>query len=229
MESEGGRMSADAIAARLARLDACAVSDALDQLGLPASITGLKALSVHRRISGRVTTVRLAAGKSPPGAAPRHLCTAAIDASAPGAVIVVEQRTGIECAGWGGILSNAARGRALAGVIVEGLARDIDEAADIGFPVYGRGATARTARGRIHEAETGGQIQVGDLAVSDGDYVVADSSGAAFIPLEHINAVVAAAERIAAREAIMTKSVLAGQAVSDVMGADYEHLLEGAK
>lgn len=216
----------DPIAVRLARLDACAISDALDQLGLPASVTGLRALSVRRRISGRVTTVRLATGKPPADAPARHLCTTAIDASEAGAVIVVEQRTGIECAGWGGILSNAARGRALSGVIIEGLARDVDEAADINFPVYGRGSTARTARGRIHEAETGGPITVGDLTVEDGDWVVADSSGAAFVPAASIQAVLDAAEFIAAKEAAMTKAVLAGTPVSVVMGASYEHLLE---
>lgn len=217
---------ADNISIRLARLDACAVSDALDQLGLAPSVTGLKALSVRQRISGRVTTVRLAAGKAPEGAPARHLCTTAIDASAAGAVIVVEQRTGVECAGWGGILSNAARGRAISGVIVDGLARDVDEAADIGFPVYGRGATARTARGRIHEAETGGAITVGDLLVKDGDYVVADSSGAAFVPADRVLDVLQAAERVATKEAVMTKAVLSGEPVSRVMGVSYEHLLE---
>lgn len=220
---------ADDISVRLARLDACAVSDALDQLGLPPSATGLLALSVRRRVSGRVTTVKLSAGKPPADAPPRHLGTAAIDASASGAVIVVEQQTGIECAGWGGILSNAARGRGVSGVIIDGLVRDVDEAADIGFPIYARGATARTARGRIHESETGGVISVGDLTVKDGDYVVVDSSGAAFIPGNRVLEVLTVAERIATKEGVMTKSVLAGTRVSDVMGTNYENLLVGEK
>lgn len=216
----------DLIATRLARLDACAVSDALDQLGLLPSITGLRPLSVRQRISGRVTTVRLAAGKPPVDAPPRHLCTTAIDSAEPGAVIVVEQKTGIECAGWGGILSNAARVRGLSGIIIEGLARDVDEAAEIGFPVYGRGSTARTARGRIHEAETGGPITVADITVNQGDWVVADSSGTAFIPAALAAKVLDAAENIAAKEAAMTKAVLAGTPVSTVMGGNYEHLLD---
>ena len=217
---------ADDIATRLARLDACAVSDALDQLGLPSSVTGLGPRAVKGRISGSIITVKLAAGKPPEGTTPRHLCTTAIDRAKPGQVIVVEQRTGIECAGWGGILSNAARVRGVAGVIVEGLARDVDEAADIGFPVYARGSTARTARGRIYETATGEPISVGDLTVATGDWVVADGSGAAFIPAARIDDVLAAAERIASREAGMTKAVLAGHPVSTVMGGDYEHLLE---
>ena len=216
----------DAIATRLARLDACAISDALDQLGLPPSVTGLGARAVRGRISGSVITVKLAAGKPPADATPRHLCTAAIDMATPGQVIVVEQRTGVECAGWGGILSNAALRRGVSGVIVEGLARDVDEAADIGFPVFARGSTARTARGRVYETATGAPITVGDLTVATGDWVVADGSGAAFIPAARIEDVLAAAERIAAREAGMTKAVLAGHPVSTVMGGDYEHLLE---
>ena len=217
---------ADDYPTRLARLDACAVSDALDQLGLPPSVTGLAPRAANARISGQVITVKLAAGKPPEGTTPRHLCTTAIDRAQPGNVIVVEQRTGIECAGWGGILSNAARGRQVAGVIVEGLARDVDEAADIGFPVYARGSTARTARGRIYETSTGDPISVGELTVATGDWVVADGSGAAFIPADRIADVLAAAERIALREAGMTKAVLAGHPVSTVMGGDYEHLLE---
>jgi regulator of RNase E activity RraA len=214
---------------RLARLDCCAVSDALDQLGLPGAVAGIAPLSVRRRISGRVRTVTLAAGAPPAGNPPRHLCAGAIDDSEPGDVIVVEQRTGIACAGWGGILSNAALMQGVSGVLVEGLARDIDEATEIGFPVYARGATATTARGRIHEASTGETILVGDRAVSAGDYVVVDSSGAAFVPADRIDEVLAAAERIARREAGMTKAVLAGLPVGQVMGADYEHLLAGAE
>lgn len=217
---------ADSIADRLARLDCCAISDALDQLDLPPSVTGLTSLAAHRRISGQVITVALAAGKAPAESTPRHLCTTAIDIAQPGQVIVVEQRTGVECAGWGGILSNAARLARISGVIVEGLARDIDEAHEIGFPVFARGATARTARGRIHEASTGDPIQVGHVTVTTSDWVLADASGTAFIPAGSIDAVLAAAERIAAREAEMTKIVLTGAPVSTVMGASYEYLLE---
>lgn len=217
---------ADDFATRLARLDCCAISDALDQLGLPSSVTGIGALAAHRRISGAVITVTLAAGKPPPDAPPRHLGTVAIERARPGEVIVVEQRTGIECAGWGGILSNAAHLRGVAGVIVEGLARDIDEAAEIGFSVYARGATARTARARIHEAATGEPILVGDVRVETGDWVVADASGVAFVPAARMSDVLETAERIATKEAGMTKAVLAGHPVSQVMGASYEHLLE---
>jgi regulator of RNase E activity RraA len=215
----------DDLLARLARLDACAISDALDQHRLPPSIIGLLPSAARRRICGQVLTVKLAAGPIPTGAPLRHLCTTAIDAGGPSNVIVVEQSTGIECACWGGILSNAARVRGIAGVILEGLARDVDEALQIDFPVYARGCTARTARGRVHEHSSGEPIRVGGVQVSNGDYVVADGSGVAFVPNDRISAVIETAEQIARKEAGMTKAVMSGYPVTEVMGADYELLL----
>lgn len=218
-------MTEDPALARLRRLDACAVSDALDQLKLPAAVTGIRPQTVAGRICGRVLTVTLAAGNRTDGPV-RHLCTAAIEAASAGDVIVVEQRTGIDAAAWGGILSNAAQARGIAGVIVEGPARDIDEAAELAFPVFARSATARTARGRIHEAATGAPVRVGEVTVRPGDYVVADRSGVAFIEAAMLDTVLAAAERIAAREAAMTRAVRAGEPAGQVMGASYEHMLK---
>jgi 4-hydroxy-4-methyl-2-oxoglutarate aldolase len=215
----------DDILTRLARLDACAISDALDHHKLPPSTIGLSPYAAPLRIFGQVVTVKLAAGPAPAGAALAHLGTKAIDASGPSHVIVVEQLTDIECACWGGILSNAARARGVAGVILEGLARDVDEASEINFPIYARGCTARTARGRVHELSTGEPIQVGGIEVRSGDYVVADGSGVAFVPEKHIGVVIDTAERISRKEAAMTKAVMSGHSAALVMGSDYELLL----
>lgn len=210
---------------RLARLDACSVSDAMDSLGLAAAVTGLRRVSTDRTIAGRVITVRL--GESRPEGAPvRHLCTTAIDAGGPGNVVVVEQRTGRDAAGWGGVLSTAAVLKGIAGVIVEGPVRDIDEARGLGFPVFARATTARTARNRIYEQETGGPVAIGEQTVHSGDYVIVDDSGAVFIPAARVGEVVAAAERISAKEKLMTEALRAGRPVSEVMGANYEHMLD---
>lgn len=211
---------------RLRRLDVCSVSDASDSLGLEPSVTGLIAMTVPRRICGVALTVRLAAGPAPADAPPRHLCTAALDISDDTNVIVIEQRTGIDAAGWGGVLSNAAFARGLSGVIVEGPVRDVDEAAELGFPVYARSATARTARGRIHEAATGEPVHIGGRVVCAGDFVAADRSGAIIISPSDIDRVLATAEQISHREFAMTKRMLMREQPSAVMGASYEKMLE---
>jgi regulator of RNase E activity RraA len=213
------------IATRLAAVDACAVSDALDKLGLPAAVTGLLRLSTDRRISGRVRTVKLEADDGR-AVTSRHLCTAAVEAAQPGDVIVVEQRSGIDAASWGGNLACGAKRRGVAGVIIEGPARDIDEARGYDFPVFARNATARTARGRIAETATNVPITVGDVTVTPGDYVVADGSGVVFVAAAEIERVLEAAEAIVGREQAMAAAIQQGTPIGQVMGKSYETMLK---
>lgn len=175
------------------------------------------------RIAGRVVTVRL---KSASGEKPqRHLGTAAVQAAAPGDIIVIDHAGRIDVAGWGGILSTAARARGLAGVIVDGACRDIDEARDAGFPVYARAAVPITARGRIVEDSFNEPVRIGEIAVQPGDLVIADGSGVVFIPADRAEQVISAAEQIAAREAAMADDVRTGQSVVEVMGRSYETMV----
>ena len=214
---------------RLNRLDACALSDALDKLGLAGAVGGLAPRSVPRRIAGRVLTCRLAAkdvvAAGVPAKPPRHLGTTAIESAHAGDIIVVEQRSGIEAAGWGGILSLGAKLAGVAGVICEGPVRDMDEARSYDFPVYARAATTRTARGRIVEAANQEPVLVGEVTVRAGDYAIADANGAVFIAAADISRVLDAAEAIAGREAVMAKALLAGKLISQVMDANYEYML----
>ena len=213
---------------RLQRLDCCAVSDAMDKLGLADRVvSGLEQRSGARRIAGRAVTFRLvpAEDAAPPAGAPRHLGTTAIERAAPGDVIVVEQRTGRDAGSWGGILTLGAKMRGVAGVVADGPVRDIDEARAYDFPIYCRALTARTARGRVAEAETQQPVTIGGVQVQPGDYVIADASGVAFVPAGDIDRVLEAAEAIAGREAAMGRALLAGRPITEVMGADYEHML----
>jgi 4-hydroxy-4-methyl-2-oxoglutarate aldolase len=213
------------IAARLLALDTPAVSDALDRLGLKGTVIGLLQLSTDRRIAGRIHTVKLGTGAALQGPA-RHLCTASVEASAPGDILVIEQRSGINAAGWGGILSNAAKVAGIAGVICDGPVRDVVESRDLDFPVFARSATPTTARGRIVEEAFDEPVEIGDVTVRPGDYVIADASGVVFVAQDRADEIVKTAEKIAAREAAMTRDVLAGKPVSQVMDADYENMLD---
>ncbi|MGF6603028.1 4-hydroxy-4-methyl-2-oxoglutarate aldolase [Paraburkholderia sp. GAS448] len=213
---------------RLGRLDTCAVSDSLDKLSLKGTVTGLSPLSRLAKVYGRVITVKLVKADvvSSRGAPAPHLGARAIEMSRKGDVIVVEQRTGIVAGSWGGILSTGAKVRGIAGVISDGLVRDVDEARGLGFPIYARGSTALTARGRVAELETGGTVQIADATVQTGDYVIADGTAVVFVSASHIAAVLDTAEQISARESIMSKALMEGMSITHVMGADYEEMLK---
>jgi regulator of RNase E activity RraA len=210
---------------RLRRLDACAVSDALDKLKLPGAVTGLPQRSGSGRIAGRAITVKLGTGDPPPGP-PKHLGCTAIEAAGPDDVIVVEQKSGVEAGCWGGLLTLGAKVRGVAGVVADGPVRDIDEAIGYEFPVFSRALTSFTARGRVVEKGTHVPVEIGSVTVRAGDYVLADRSAVIFIAAAQIERVLETAEAIVAKEAAMAKAILAGTPIGEVMGGNYEHMLK---
>ncbi|HLQ77950.1 MAG TPA: RraA family protein [Terriglobia bacterium] len=207
---------------RLLKLDTCIVSDALDKLGLTGVATGIQRLATDTKIVGPVVTVRLEAANG--RTAERHLCTAAIEAARPGEIIVVEHHSRSDCAGWGGILSRAAGMQKIAGVIVDGICRDIDESRELGFPVFGRGVSPVTARGRIIETAFNIPVTIGSAPVKPGDWVIADGSGVVFISAANLDLVLEQAEVLLAREAQLVAEIEAGTPVSQVMSRTYEHM-----
>jgi 4-hydroxy-4-methyl-2-oxoglutarate aldolase len=217
-------MDTHGIVERLRKLDTCALSDALDRLKLGHVVTGVPRQSGDGRIAGRAVTVKLGTGAAAPGP-PRHLGAAAVEISGADDVIVIEQRSGIEAAGWGGLLSLGAKLHDVAGVVCDGPVRDIDEAREIGFPVFAKTLTARTARGRIVELGTNVPVVFESATVQPGDYVVADASAIVFIAAAEVTRVLETAESIAAKEAAMAEALKAGLAIGQVMGGSYERML----
>jgi regulator of RNase E activity RraA len=211
---------------RLRRLDSCAISDAFDRLGLSGVVSGVPQQSGTGRITGVAVTMKLDAGGSGTPSA-RHLGTTAIEAAGPDNIIVIEQHTGIVAGCWGGLLTLGAKARGVAGVIADGPVRDIDEARALEFPIFTRDLTAVTARGRLVERATNVPVSAWGITVHPGDYVMADGSAVVVIRAADIARVLEVAEVIAAREAAMAKAIQAGQAISQVMGAQYENMLKG--
>lgn len=201
---------------RLRALDSCAVSDALDTLGLPGAVTGLgPRWPVRRVVAGRVRTV-LAAPKSAAGPA-THIASPLVAIAEPDDVIVIDNhgRTDVSC--WGGLLGEAATTAGVAGVIVDGAARDVADCEDLDLPLFARAAVPVSARGRIVQEAMDVPVQVGGVRVAPGDLVIADRSGIAFVPESEVERVLDLAERIDARERGMAEAVRAGGSIVDVM------------
>lgn len=203
--------------ARLAALDSCAVSDALDGLGRPGALVGLAPLwPVPRVVVGRVRTLRV--GPRQPGMEPTaHLGTPLLSSAAAGDVVVVDHGGRTDVSSWGGILSAAAVRAGVAGVVVDGACRDVGDSQRFGLPVWGRAVVPVSARGRVVQLGMDETVALSGVEVASGDAVVADDSGVVVVPHAVAETTVALAERIAAREADMLASVRAGRPVVDVM------------
>lgn len=214
---------AEGVIGRLQRLDTSAVSDALDSLGIDGVAPGIHRLWGCPAIAGRVVPVRLVpVGEA--DAAPYHLGTAAIETAGAQSVIVIDNGGRVEMGSWGGLLARAALRQGVVGIVTDGACRDIDEAEAIGLPIYGRGTTPRTARGRVVECPAD-VIKIGDITVHAGDLIIADGSGVVFVPNEQADRVVAIADRITAREALMVEALDRGLPPTEVLGTAYEELL----
>lgn len=218
-------MSQDDVLARLAKVDTCAVSDALDRLGLRGATYGVRPLWPCPRIVGRAVTVKIKpAGLEKPK---QHLGTEPIGAAKPGDIIVIDSGGRLDVSAWGGLLSLGAKLKGLNGVVVDGACRDVDESRDLGFPVYARGALPMTARGRVVQDSFNQEIEFAGVQVHPGDLVIADGSGVVFIPREKEQEVIDEAEAVAQQEARMADGIRQGLSIVEVLEKlGYESMLQ---
>ncbi len=98
-----------------------------------------------------------------------------------GDVLVIAARGALDYALLGGNVSKGLKRRGLAGVIIDGAARDIDEIRTIELPVYARGihinASPKTGPGEVNVP-----VAFGHCVIFPGDIIVADEEGIVAIP-----------------------------------------------
>jgi regulator of RNase E activity RraA len=210
---------------RLQKLATSNLSDALDRLGLRGAVAGIVPQWGRTRVVGRAVTIRMTAAGAVPSVA--HLGVDAIAASAPGDVIVIDNRGDLHNNCWGEILSMAALKRGVSGVVVDGAVRDVDACEEFGFAVHARGTVPLTARGRIVQEAWNVPVRLGDVAVRPGDVVMADVNGVVVIAAADLDRVLAAAEEIHARELQMVQALRDGRSIVDVdREFNYERMLQ---
>lgn len=117
----------------------------------------------------------------------------------PGDVIVV-QAGDDRMAVAGGHVCAVAQRRGVAGLIVDGVIRDVAESRRLGFPVFARGASPIPGR-QDGPGEIGGPVTCGGVRVNPGDVVVADEDGIVVVPRARAETVLKNARARAARDA----------------------------
>jgi 4-hydroxy-4-methyl-2-oxoglutarate aldolase len=147
------------------------------------------------RVAGPAYPVRC-----PPG--DNLMLHAAIYRAAPGSVIVVEA-SDIDYAVAGGNVCAVAQRRGIAAFVVDGVIRDLAEARERRFPVFARGVIPIPG-GKDAIDVLNGPVHCGGVHVAPGDMVVADEEGIVVVPGDRLDAVLAAAQARAARDAAET-------------------------
>lgn len=208
-------MPDSALLDRYAALDSAAVSDALDQLGLPPGVGDLRPVWGSASVVGFAVTVQLEPRTDGPAGA--HIATTAVETADDQNVIVVDNqgRTDVSC--WGGILSLGAAQRGVRGVVADGVCRDVGEARELEFPVFSRGSIPATARGRVQQRSTGEPVTIAGLTVHQGDVVLHDETGLVVVPRDRAVQVAELAEAVVARERAIAGEIRAGVPLSQAM------------
>jgi RraA family protein len=105
-----------------------------------------------------------------------------LDIASPGDVLVVDSSGSEMTAVLGDLVSTKARHRGIAGVVVDGLIRDLPAILALGdFPVFARGVTPL---GPLHRGpgEVNLPISAGGVVVNPGDVIVGDLNGVVVVP-----------------------------------------------
>ncbi len=113
----------------------------------------------------------------------------------PGDVLVVDGQGFTEwCLGGFQMLKIARRDHGLAGIVVNGAYRDVREAQEAGFPVYGL-ASAPFSGPKLGPGEINVPVNCGNVIVEPGDVVAASEDGIAVVPQRVLAQVVEALAR----------------------------------
>jgi 3-hexulose-6-phosphate synthase/6-phospho-3-hexuloisomerase len=149
------------------------LADAMQKRG------ALKGIEPHVRhgtkMVGRALTVKTANGD---WAKPVE----AIDRAKPGDVIVIDAGGG-STAVWGELASHSCQVKGVAGVVIDGAARDIDTILEINFPCFSRHVVPHAGEPKGH-GDIGSEVECGGQLVRTGDWIVGDESGVVVVPQE---------------------------------------------
>jgi 4-hydroxy-4-methyl-2-oxoglutarate aldolase len=190
----------------LARLGTATVYEA-------AGRTGLVDLDLHRIVPGSRV-----AGPARPilcGQADNLMVHAAIAHANSGDILVLTMPVPRPVALVGDLLATQAKQRGVAGLLIDGSVRDVEELVEIGLPIWARWIRVRGA-GKVVPGTIDEPVTVGGARIAAGDTVVLDADGAAVVAQERVEEVLVAARAREEKERVKRAKLQAGELSYDL-------------
>lgn len=199
---------AEDTAAKWRKLPAAIVGDSLDRTGCMAA--AIKSVWHGARLFGHARTVVTMVGDN-------STIHAAVELAEPGDVLVIDAGAACDVAVWGGVITEAATYRSVAGVVIDGAIRDVDELRQRRFPVFARAVTPRGPH-KGHGGTIDGPAAVGGVAVCPGDLVVGDDDGVVVVPLARHREILEKALKRLEMERRWVEEVRSGRSTRELLG-----------
>ncbi len=206
--------SDEAVIELLREVSAPNISDAMHRKG---AMKGILPICTGHKIVGRAITVRTLPGD---WAKPVE----AIDRAGSGNVIVIDNGRA-DVAPWGGLATLSCMNRKIAGVVIDGAVRDVDEIRKLDYPLFARAIVPNAGEPKGY-GEIGVEIVCGGQVVRDGDYIVGDDSGVVVIPKERAYEIARRAKEVYKTELRIRAEIERGKSLSEVLDlAKWEKIL----
>lgn len=182
------------------------ITDAMHRKGAMHSLISICG-DVH--MVGRAVTVMTVAGD---WAKPVQ----AIDVAGKGDVIVINNSRAKDIAPWGELATRSCINREIAGVVIDGAVRDVDDIRKLRYPLFAT-ATVPNAGEPKGFGEIGAEITCCGQNVRSGDWIIGDESGVVVVPKERGYEIARRAVEINKTEQRVREEIRRGSTLATVM------------
>jgi len=196
----------DEILSILMQVSSPNVTDAMHRKG---AMTGLISICGDTKMAGKAVTVQTFAGD---WAKPVE----AIDRANTGNVIVINNDGGTHVAPWGGLATLSSIKKGLAGVVIDGAVRDVDDIKSMQFPVFARAVVPNAGEPKGF-GEIDAEIVCCGQQVSPGDWVIGDESGVVVIPSARAYEIARRALEVKKNEERIREEIRRGDTLSGIV------------
>lgn len=139
----------------------------------------------------------------------------AIDIAQKGDVIVIYNGSKY-VAPWGELATHSCRNKGIAGVVIDGAVRDIEDIRAMKFPVFASAVVPNAGEPKGF-GEINAEIKCGGLTVKPGDYIVGDDNGVVVIPKERAYEIARRAMEVKKNEDRVREEIKRGKTLSQVV------------
>jgi 4-hydroxy-4-methyl-2-oxoglutarate aldolase len=162
------------------------------------------------RVAGPARTVRCGQGDN-------LMVHAVMERAQPGDVLVLTMPEPQPVALIGDLLATQAKGRGVAGLLVDAAVRDAVDLRELGLPIWARWIRVRGAT-KSEPGVLDEPVEVGGATIRPGDVVVMDDDGAVVVRQERADEVLAASRERIENERVKRARLQAGELSYDIDG-----------